>query len=61
MKLCKDCEYFEIIQKAHVINGECWDFGTAICKKHNLETDFRNQGKFKKLKCIEEEIEHDAL
>ena len=55
MKLCKDCEYFEIIQQPLIVGGECWDFGTAICSKHNLETDFRNQSKFKTLECIDKD------
>ena len=55
MKLCKDCEHFKIIQQPLIVGGECWDFGKAICSKHNLETDFRNQSKFKTLECIDKE------
>lgn len=51
--LCKDCEYFKILYEPQIIGGQMMDWGKAICKKHNLETDFITHHKFKKLSCIE--------
>lgn len=51
--LCKDCEHFKILYEPQRIGGEVVDWGKAVCKKHDLETDFRNHNKFKTLSCIE--------
>lgn len=51
--LCKNCEYFKILYEPQIIGGQMMDWGKAICKKHNLETDFITHHKFKKLSCIE--------
>ena len=51
---CVDCEYFKILYGPQIIGGECWDFGKAECRKHNLEVDFRNYGKIRRLTCIED-------
>ena len=53
MKLCKDCPYFKI-------RCECknpYEWGEAVCEKHNLITDFRSKKKFETLRCIEEDKE----
>ena len=48
--LCKDCEYFKILQEP-ISHFDC---GIAICEKHNLSVDFLSHGKFKWLSCIED-------
>ena len=50
--ICKDCEHFKILYEPLRTPGKLWDLGRAVCKKHNLVTDFANHGKLKKLKCI---------
>lgn len=54
---CENCEYFKILYAPQIIGGECWDFGKAECRKHNLEVDFRNYGKIRRLTCIEDRDE----
>lgn len=46
---CKDCEYFHI--RCEYKNPYEW--GEAVCEKHNLITDFRSKKKLKTLSCIE--------
>ena len=53
MKLCKDCEYFHI--RCEYKNPYEW--GEAVCKKHNLITDFRSKKKFETLSCIEDDAQ----
>lgn len=53
--LCKDCEHFQIL--CEPMKGV--DFGHAVCKKHNLTTDFLSHKKFEWLKCIEDDTEED--
>lgn len=53
MKLCKDCEYFHI--RCEYKNPYEW--GEAVCEKHNLITDFRTKKKFKTLSCIEDDTQ----
>ena len=52
---CKDCEYFRIAYEPLGKGKNKMDWGRAECTKHNLITDFRNHGKFERLKCIEGE------
>lgn len=52
--LRKDCEHFKILYEPQKIGGQCVDRGKAVCKKHNLETDFLNHQKFKWLSCVED-------
>ena len=54
---CENCEYFKVMYAPQIICGECWDFGKAECRKHNLEVDFRNYGKIRRLTCIEDRDE----
>ena len=51
--LCKDCPYFYI--RAEYKDEYNW--GEAVCVKHNLITDFRTKKKVETLRCIEEEWE----
>lgn len=51
MKRCKDCPHFEIRSEYESI----YNWGEAVCKKHNLITDFRSKKKVETLCCIEEE------
>ena len=51
MKLCKDCEHFHILCEYE----NPYEWGEAVCEKHNLITDFRSRKKFETLCCIEEE------
>ena len=51
---CKQCDHFKIQCEPQIIGGQCWDFGQAICQKHNLITDFKTHNKLEKLKCIED-------
>lgn len=32
-----------------------YEWGMAVCEKHDLVTDFRTKKKFKTLKCIEDD------
>ena len=47
---CKDCEFFKITQNPM----KPYEFGEAVCKKHNLITNFSCESKFEWLECIEE-------
>jgi len=49
MKLCKDCEHFHILCEYE----NPYEWGEAVCEKHNLITDFRSKKKFETLCCIE--------
>ena len=56
-RLCKDCEHFKILYEPIRTNGRIWDFGRAICDKHDLITDFANHKKFDHLYCQESEVD----
>ena len=58
MKLCKDCEYFEIKYEPYKVAGCYTEWGQAECKKHNLVTDFKSHKKFESLECVE--VENDT-
>ena len=58
MKLCKDCEYFEIKYEPYKVVGCYTEWGQAECKKHNLVTDFKSHKKFEILECVE--VENDT-
>ena len=49
--LCKECPHFEIQAEPEMP----WHMGLAVCKKHNLITDFLDRRKFNRLKCVEAE------
>ena len=51
MKLCKDCPHFQITAEYR----NKYEWGEAICKKHNLITEFRTKKKFETLECVEKE------
>lgn len=52
---CWDCPDFKILYAPiKVKGGGVWDFGKAKCTKHDLVVYFPNQGKLKKLQCVEE-------
>lgn len=54
-KLCKDCEFFKIKEMPFKVGGYPYDFGHAVCEKHNLITDFVTMSKFDYLSCVEGE------
>ncbi len=49
--LCKDCPHFHIQCEYKNV----YEWGIAVCDKHNLITDFRTKKKFETLSCIEEQ------
>lgn len=51
---CIDCPHFHIDYEPIKADKGYWDLGRAVCKKHDLVTDFANRGKLKRLKCVEE-------
>ena len=48
---CTDCQHFEIISRPM---GN-WDYGLAVCNKHEIAVDFRTMQKVNTLVCVEEE------
>lgn len=54
MMLCKDCQYFKIIYCPIWDSDNLQDWGKAKCRKHNLETHYRNRAKIDRLRCVEE-------
>ena len=50
-KYCVDCESFHVAY--YPIKD--WDWGRAVCEKHDLVADFPSSGKLAKLKCVEKE------
>ena len=54
-KLCKDCEFFKIMDYPE----KGVDFGHAVCGKHYLITEFFNMRKFNHLYCIEKDEGND--
>lgn len=53
--LCKDCEYFKIIQEPIKNHSKWFDAGIAYCKKYNQYIPFLVHEKFDDLHCVEEE------
>lgn len=49
MKKCTECEHFRIICQPM----QHYEAGQAVCKKHNLITDFFSKRKLNKMTCIE--------
>ena len=51
---CWECEHFKIkYEPIGKISTGMWDFGRAVCEKHDLFVDFPDHRKLKKLVCIE--------
>lgn len=51
---CKKCPYFHIVQQPIRTGGGIpWDFGLAMCTKHDLVVDFADNRKLNKLECVE--------
>ena len=55
-KLCKDCDYFEILYEPYRPGGVLLDWGKAHCKKHDMVLDFANHRKINRIECIETEL-----
>lgn len=51
---CKDCDYFHINYEPMKVGKSIYDLGRASCKKYNLVTDFSNNRKINRLKCVDE-------
>lgn len=51
---CISCPHFQIDYEPIKADKGFWDLGRAVCKKHDLVTDFANHGKLKRLECVEE-------
>lgn len=49
MKYCKDCEHFKITEEP-----DGWNWGRAVCQKHDLVVDFRSRRKINRLTCVED-------
>ena len=52
--LCKDCEYFKIIQEPNKIHSRWYDAGIAYCEKYDMYIPFFVHAKFDDLRCVEE-------
>ena len=50
---CIECPHFIIIYEPIKADNGYWDLGRAICRKHDLVTDFSHHGKLKRLECVE--------
>lgn len=53
MRKCKKCKYFRIVYEPIWGSDDIKEWGKARCKKHNLETHYRNGAKIERLSCVE--------
>ena len=55
---CADCKFFKVLYNPTESNMYV-DPGRAICRKHDLIVDFKNEQALRRLTCVEDETEYD--